>query len=527
MRVRITYHNKNWHHILFWAALPALLLCLSSSPTAAFNFEKGEVSGSLNMTLGYGLSVRTEDGLPSDINAPNQKANYTFNNGVVSNVFKVLAEFQADWRNYGVFADLSYSYDTLIMTQGTGRENGVFNGDLFPLPLDTGIGNKWSDDAKKASGSVFDFIQGYVYGTFLEDELDVRLGRQVINWGEGLFFFDGVSQQVPLNFNKLVLPGSELKEAYVGLGAGYVQWAATTDLSLVAYYQWEWEKTQFPGVGTFYGDDILGPGGQEEWANADAPFTGLRGSDIDARSQGQWGLSGRYFLGGTEVGLYYSRYHDPLPVVTFTNGGTTVQQTYIEDLDMIGASFATTLGTWSFNGEVAYRPNRPLLVDLDEFFFTQDGLAAEEHDTVSASVHGIWLGGPIFLGIDSQVALVQLGMDYVDGDLSRLAPQGDITRDPDAEVTQTAWGIAAEWDATWQAVVPSLDITLLLFGQYDFSGNSHNWGNFAEGRFLYSSGLNFAYGSPWEFDILYAGMHFDESSFRTRDTINFSVNYKF
>ena len=137
-----------------------------------------------------------------------------------------------------------------------------------------------------------------------------------------------------------------------------------------------------------------------------------------------------------------------------------------------------------------------MLTTFDDFFFVKDGQAWEEHDTVTASVHGLWLGGPLVLGIDSQFVAVQLGMDYVDGDRSRLAPQGDITNDPDAMVDATAWGVAAEWDGTWQAVVPNLDITLLLFAQYDFSGNSHNWGNFAEDRLLTSDRPDFRIRQP-------------------------------
>jgi hypothetical protein len=527
MKIHTPTQDGTRRTCLAWAVVVGMAVCLFSSPAGAFTFEKGEVTGALDMTLGYGLGVRTETADPHP-NAPNQKSDFTFDKGVVSNVGKITAEFSTDWRNFGVVANANYTYDYNIMNKGTDRQNGVFNGDLAGLPLDTGKGDDWSEDAEEVSGSAFELMEAYGYGTFFEDTLDLRVGKQVINWGEGLFFlFDGVAQQSPLNINKALLPGSELKEAFFGLPAIYPQWAATDNLALAGYYQWGWEKTTFPGVGTFYGDDLLGPGGQEEWANAEGGLAGVRGEDFDASDSGQYGLSGRYFLGDTEYGLYYSRYHDKLPVVTFTNGGTVAHQTYLEDLDMIGASFATTLGTWSVNGEVAYRPDRPLLTDIDEFFFVKDGQAWEEHDTVSASVHGLWLGGPLVLGIDSQFVAVQLGMDYVDGDRSRLAPQGDITNDPDAEVDATAWGIAAEWDGTWQAVVPNLDITLLLFAQYDFSGNSHNFGNFAERRLQTLTGLNFAYGSPWEFGISYARIDFSKSNFANHDTINFTVNYKF
>src|SRR5690606_17536815 len=123
------------------------------------------------------------------------------------------------------------AYDTEMMDE---QRNYDYNGD--------GIKDDWSDDAVDASGRVFNLLDAYVYGTFLDDALDLRVGRQVINWGEGLVFMDGVSVQVPFNINNLVLPGSELKEAYMGLGAVRAQLAATENISLDAYWQWEWEK---------------------------------------------------------------------------------------------------------------------------------------------------------------------------------------------------------------------------------------------------------------------------------------------
>ena len=70
-------------------------------------------------------------------------------------------------------------------------------------------------------------------------------------------------------------------------------------------------------------------------------------------------------------------------------------------------------------------------------------------------------------------------------------------------------------------------IYLSIFGQYDFSGNSHLWGNFAEDRFLSSYSLNANIGSAWETGVSYARTDYSKSNYETQDTINLAVNYKF
>jgi len=546
----------------------AINLVPGAAPAQALNGETGEVNWSADITLGAAASFRVEDPETTP-NSPNIKSDTTFDTGLVSNVYKFTGEFGADWRNYFAVANVNYTYDWMIMQEDTDRKDVFDPNFAFGLTtVDTGMGDDWNEGAKDNSGSVLDILDAYVGGTFADDNMDLRVGSQVINWGEGLFFFDGVAEQTPLNIGKLVLPGSELKEAYLGVNAFRTQWAVTDALSLDAYFQFDWEEHTFPGVGTYYGDDIVGPGGREEW-RMDPVFGGLRGKNIDADDSGQWGLSGRAFLGDVEVGLYYSRYHEKFPLFTFEsnpasetvatvlyfvpelNGGLTpddwamfgvtdpsmlvgfpvpggqLRQTYVEDSDMFGASVAFSAGPFSVNGEIAYRPDRPLALPYQNYLLAQNGGAWKETDTLNASVHLLWLGGQFPGGIDSQFGVVQLGLDYID-DPEGLDANNVLTEDPLAEADDFAWGVAASWDGTWQAVANrNIDLVLNLFMQYDFSGNSHFWGNFAEDRVQYSVGLTGKFGTAWEAEINYAGQTFDDSVFENQDTINLSFNYKF
>jgi hypothetical protein len=515
----------------------------------------GDVELSADITLGYATSFRLEDpdlkpGTPGGANPNSLGEGYWNDKGdQVSNVLKANAELGAKWKNYGAVATLNYFYDFEIMNADKGFH--MFNQYL------TGPDDKFANDTEDVSGSDLELLDGYVYGTydFSDMAMEVRLGKQVINWGEGLFFVDGVSTQVPFNLAKLVLPGSEIKEAFIGLDGISVQLAPTDNLSLDAYYFASWEEHRFPGTGSFYGDDFFGPGTKESWAGAgpllEYNFTGsingvvadnLKRSTDEADDNGQFGISGRYLVGDLELGLYYSRHHEFFPQLATTAAtaamGSQYYEVFPEDVDMYGASFATTLGTWSFNGEIAYRPDRTLFtntgVTIGSALYGLESYTGEEHDSIVGSVHGLGYYGGGLLGIDTNFYAVQLGWEHISGDTKNLQASYVVSRTDVmfdggyTEADSDAFGVAAQWDATWQnAFFNGVDLTSSLFAQYDFSGYSHWWGNYAEGRLLTSLGLTADIGTAWEAGVTYARQDYDESHYAEQDTINFNVNYKF
>ena len=535
---------------LFGKACVALagIAIFFASPVMAFTFSSGELQGGLDITLGYGTAYSTEKGNTLNytntkhVDAPNYKSDETFRGtGIVMQVWKVLAELDLAYQDYGFKSTASFAYDTEMMDK---QRNYDYDGD--------GIKDGWSDEAVDASGRVLNLLDAYAYGSFFDDKLDLRVGRQVINWGEGLVFMEGVSVQAPFNINNLVLPGSELKEAYIGLGAVRAQLAATDTLSLDAYWQWEWQKNMFPGTGTFYGDDILASPGAEEETLAWIGFFGFEDREEDIDESNQWGISATSYIGNSEYGIYYSRYNDAMPSVGLDLDKGVVFVTYAEDQDMFGISMATSvpwLGAWTINTELSYRPDRRISTVIfggpNGIGLNDDGQYWTEADTWNASVHGFWLGKSFIGGIDSQFAFIQIGVDIMDydGPMSDLQPMladhdaaVNVSAGPDPiykvldadeQVSTTAWGIAAEWDATWQSVMPAVDVTLALFAQYDFAGNSHLTGNFSEGRLLSSVGLSSVIHNDWETGISYARTDYNDSNYEVQNTVNFNVNYKF
>ena len=140
--------------------------------------------------------------------------------------------------------------------------------------------------------------------------------------------------------------------------------------------------------------------------------------DWNPRSSGQYGVKLDYYFdnlnNGTDFSLYFENYHSHLPYLSFfsaypscarregnarnndatsnvelildcpdlpllssgdpTKATSSVLQIetakfvleYPEDIHLIGASFNTTVGSYSIQGEVAYRPNKPMQVDAHD-----------------------------------------------------------------------------------------------------------------------------------------------------------------
>ncbi len=116
----------------------------------------------------------------------------------------------------------------------------------------------------------------------------VRLGNQVINWGESIFGLGGINSTNALDIQKLLVPGTQLKEAVLpapmlsfatGLGHG---------LNMEAYYQFQWNGSRLPPVGSYFSTvDNLGRGMEPYNISTENPnFAGTDATTI-ARSRDQ------------------------------------------------------------------------------------------------------------------------------------------------------------------------------------------------------------------------------------------------
>jgi len=182
-----------------------------------------------------------------------------------------------------------------------------------------------------------------------DERAQIRVGNQVINWGESLFLPGGINQTNAEDLMRLSQPGTQLKEAVLptkminfstGLGGGF---------SVESYVQLGWEGNYFPPVGSFWSTATVGPG-----ADGDGfPTTKT------PRSGGQYGVALRYTPDSISAnfGLYALNYHDKSPVMsTSTTSPSGYQYSYLEDRKLLGASVNFPVGNWAIGSELSYRP---------------------------------------------------------------------------------------------------------------------------------------------------------------------------
>ncbi len=296
----------------------------------ALDLSSGEVEASLDTTLSYGLMLRVEDqdkDLTSKVN--DNDGNLNYEKGIVSNAAKFTSDFELNYREVGLFLRASGFYD---------HENEEGTRDYRPL----------TPAAKRLVGKDLDLLDAYVTGSFDlgESSVDLRLGKHVLNWGESTFIQNGINAINPFDVSKLRVPGAELREALVAVPLVSAVVELPNNLSIEAFYQIEWEKTQIDPLGTYFSTtDYVGPGATRAFLNdpnlnaalalnSAGPRLGQqymgqdflvvpRGADRNPNDGGQGGVALRYLaegLNNTEFGFYFINYHSRLPTVRAHTG---------------------------------------------------------------------------------------------------------------------------------------------------------------------------------------------------------------
>jgi hypothetical protein len=129
--------------------------------------------------------------------------------------------------------------------------------------------------------------------TIADMPVNLRVGKQVINWGESTFILGGNNVFNPIDVGAFRRPGSEIKEALVPVNAVYGSISLPFDVSLSGYYALDWEPFELDPSGTpFSGTDIVtlgsGIGGNENRGSflTGSPFSGQRRNCTAAANSG-------------------------------------------------------------------------------------------------------------------------------------------------------------------------------------------------------------------------------------------------
>ncbi|HNE27081.1 MAG TPA: DUF1302 family protein, partial [Pseudomonadales bacterium] len=170
----------------------------------------------------------------------------------VSNRVGILSDINITYQNLGLFLRPQIFYDSVpfgrpnwsgkyLYNYGYNIGANGSNNQLAANQINSV--NHWDDEYKHTMGYKARFLDAYAYGSFDlgGHSLDVRVGRQVITWGEALMLQGGIAfAQNRIDSSASTVPGAELKEVFLPTGAVYGSLAVTDSTVVEAYWQYEW-----------------------------------------------------------------------------------------------------------------------------------------------------------------------------------------------------------------------------------------------------------------------------------------------
>jgi hypothetical protein len=369
----------------------ACLVGVSLLPAQAASWSKGDWSATFDSNFSLGTSIRTEDidfsrvgnsnQLQLDWNGYNPVTNPLYSSSEVwaigdagystngdlgtlnydrgetfSTLFKGLHELDIRYKDMGVFIRGMYFYDFEMKDGSRAWQNPITGVTQDPCS---------APEASDELCSDIRLLDAFFYTDFTIADVPVslRIGQQVISWGESTFIQHGINTINPVDVSRALAPGAELREVFIPVGTIFASIELTDAFSVSAYYQYEWQRSRLPQAGSYFAtNDFAGEGGQAQNIqlgfsgnpdiNLDFLLAGLNqlgeqlraGADSsqiaqaylayptkvalrdfsdaahdDADDQGQYGIKLSYYaenLNETEFSFYLINYHSQRPLIS-------------------------------------------------------------------------------------------------------------------------------------------------------------------------------------------------------------------
>jgi len=612
-------HKKIFSAISRRKGLAAVIPLIMAAQAQGFEFYTHGIEGSFDSEVSMGSSWRMEkqdSKLFTNGNSDDGNANFA-DGAAFSQVFKGSHDLQVSYQNFGGFVRGKYWYDSALkdnnVDYGHSPTANLGTSAMDPFSVnqagDSRLDDSGFNDLAKFSGA--ELLDAYVYGEFTVADmpLDVRLGKQVLSWGESTFIFGGINAINPVDVNAFTRPGAEIKEGLLPVNMAYASIGLTDNLSAEAFYQLDFQETVLPGCGTYFSTADFASQGCNFVSLSAGAANIQRNTDAIRKpnSDGQFGLSMRFVsedLGDTEFGLYYMNIHSRTPIGsgvktaadltqvytdTFLGAGgdfadptsaasvaadgyaqvivggtllstTTYFMEYPEDVQLVGLSFATTVGSTALSGEVNHKMDMPLQINATQLMTTvltgsaaNAGLASS---TLDAEVAAIGLGGTVdgyrlFNVSQAQVTAIQffdraLGSDRITfvgevgytfiHDFDEGADQIRFGRSDiydgtgdDGFVTQDSWGYRAMLIGEYADVFAGVNLSPTIAWSEDVKGYAPQPGGaFNEGEQALNLSLTADYLSAYKASISYTQfMGGQFSTVSDRDFASISVGMQF
>jgi hypothetical protein len=389
--------------------IAAGFLAAAVMPAQAAQFQVGDFDLSINSTVSAGTSFRVEgqdralyspgntnsDGVAgTGASNTGDDGNLNFQKGdTFSTIIKGVHDFELKKDNYGFFSRVKWFYDHTL------NNDEVFHGHE---PTGNARNQKLNDNGFHPYAR-FDGIDlldafGYINTDVGGMPLDLRLGKQVISWGESTFILSPIAGLNTIDVSAFRRPGAELKEGFTPAEMLYANLGVTDNTSLEGFVQLKWRKTVPEGCGTYFSSSDFASDGCDRLAfvaaapdnlnftaplfpapgpGATPPFI-TRGVDRQPDDGGQFGFALRSYFESldAEIGAYAMQYHSRLPLVSLQKNSTPLPAgptsdgryiiDYPEDLQVFGLSFATNIGGWAWSGEASMTKDLPIQINATD-----------------------------------------------------------------------------------------------------------------------------------------------------------------
>ncbi|MCB9757047.1 MAG: DUF1302 domain-containing protein [Candidatus Omnitrophica bacterium] len=549
---------------------PAIILAtftfsLLAVNAAAFQFQYKEISGFVDSTISSGTSIRLEERDPRFIGRANGGTAYSVNGDdgdrnfskgtLISSTNKMTHDIGASYQNFSTFVRMSYFFDPV----------NRYKKELTPYQRDL-------------SGRGFNLLDAYIEGKFkpIDKDLNIRVGKQVLNWGESTFIPGGLSVINAINIADLRRPGSEIREAFVPTPMISDSLQLTNKLSLSNFYLFKYDRSKSDVCGTFFStSDSTCEGGNGYLTSGYGLYPEGTPSLIIARvpdkepsNSGQYGAAVRYLseeLNNSEFGFYFINYHSRVGVgsaIASTPGKLpSFRVEYPENLQVLGFTASTDFAGLALQGEYTYRPDYPFQIETTEVFAAAQYFPSAQVSAATAPGDIIkgWhempvnqLQGtvtkafgrenPFFADewiISTEAAMIYISHFPEKNDLRFEAPGTDFPAYSglsSPEIQRSGWADRFSWGYvigsswTYNQVLKNID----LIPRFAFSHNVNGTtpaplSQFVKERLSFNLSLTALYSQAWSVDLSYTNYcgASIRNSFQDRDFASVTVKHWF
>ena len=282
---------------LWTLAALMVVLCARNAQADSFEFLGGE--GEYKLTTNYALAMRTKKpdqrlingpvdplvaggpvaenelgpgqpaqpatfhhtGLANTINIDDGNRNFN-RYSLVHNRLTAFGELQFKREGYGAIFSGDAFYDQVYRQKNdndTPREGTGQTVNTMGIPV-----NQFTPETRRFDGLRARLLDAYVYldHSFTDEiALNLRVGQQVVAWGESLFLRGIALSQGRADATRSSVPGAEIKELLLPVKQVGLQLSLNNRLTLLGHYKLEFKETELFPQGDFLSPaDLIGPG---------------------------------------------------------------------------------------------------------------------------------------------------------------------------------------------------------------------------------------------------------------------------